>query len=76
MFAQRAGQFYLTQLLFKNDYMAGLKLTQNRLEIKNRRLEATIIIKRWTFINKQFNKCLLFSYYSLKLLLIVYLLNI
>ncbi len=33
-----AGQFYLTQLLFKNDYMAILKLTQNRLEIKNQTL--------------------------------------
>jgi len=45
----------LTQLLFKNDYMTGLKWTQNRLEIKNQTHKATIIIKRWTFINKQFN---------------------
>jgi len=35
MFAQRAGQFYLTQLLFKNYYMAGLKW---KLEIKNQTL--------------------------------------
>jgi len=35
MFDQRAGQFYVTQLLFKNDYMSDLKWTQNRLEIKN-----------------------------------------
>jgi len=34
-FVQCAGQLYLTQLLIKNDYMAGLKITQNRLEIKN-----------------------------------------
>jgi len=29
MFAQHAGQFYLTQLLFINYYMAKLKQTQN-----------------------------------------------
>jgi len=34
-FVQCAGQLYLTQLLIKNDYMAGLKITQNRLKIKN-----------------------------------------
>ncbi len=31
---QHAGPFHLTQLLFKNDYTAGLKWTQNGLEFK------------------------------------------